>query len=84
MDSSISEDAVTEEKIRENRLRRMAERQGLKLEKSRQRDPRGYLYGTYQLVDPNYNTIVLSDRAYGRGYGMSLDEIEEYLNAPAQ
>lgn len=39
MDSSISE------KVRENRLRRMAERQGLRLVKSRRRDPRAIDYG---------------------------------------
>jgi len=68
-----------EEKIRENRLRRMAERQGLKLEKSRRRDPRAWDFGTYQLVDPYTNTIVAHNFATGRGYGLSLDEIEEYL-----
>jgi hypothetical protein len=67
-----------DEKTRENRLRRMAERQGYRLQKSRQRDPRGYLYGTYQLTDFN-NVLVLADFAYGRGYGVSLDEVEEWL-----
>jgi hypothetical protein len=37
-------------KVRENRLRRMAERQGYKLEKSRRRDSRATDYGTYRLV----------------------------------
>ena len=39
-------------KIRENRLRRMARRQGLVLRKSTMRDPRAPFYGTYGLVDP--------------------------------
>jgi len=39
-------------KIRENRLRRMARRQGLVLWKSRARDPRALSYGHYGLVDP--------------------------------
>ncbi len=38
------------EKVRENRLRRWAEDQGCKLEKSRRRDPRAKDYGTYRLV----------------------------------
>jgi hypothetical protein len=38
------------EKVRENRLRRWAEDQGYKLEKSRRRDPRAKDYGTYRLV----------------------------------
>ena len=37
------------EKVRENRLRRWAEDQGYKLEKSRRRDPRAKDYGTYRL-----------------------------------
>lgn len=38
------------EKVRENRLRRWAEDQGYRLEKSRRRDPRAKDYGTYRLV----------------------------------
>lgn len=69
---------MTDEKIRENRLRRMAERQGLRLEKSRRRDPRALEYGTYMLVAENTNTIVAAGNN-DRGYGLSLDEIEETL-----
>jgi hypothetical protein len=42
---------VTAEKVRENRLRRMAERQGLELRKSRRRDPRAKDYGRWYIVD---------------------------------
>ena len=38
------------EKARENRLRRKAERQGYKLEKSRLRDPDATGYGTFTLT----------------------------------
>jgi len=69
----------TEYKVLENRLRRAAERQGLRLEKSRARDPRHLLYGTYQLVDVDINGVVLANWALGRGYGMGLDEIAAYL-----
>lgn len=65
------------EKVRENRLRRMAERQGLELQKSRRRDPRAYDYGTYQLIDPYTNTIAVGDT--NRGYGLTLDEVEKAL-----
>ena len=67
-----------EDKIRENRLRRAAQRQGLMLTKSRRRDPRATDYGTYMLVDQQTNAVV----AYGlqSGYGLSLDEIETALN----
>lgn len=80
MVSSMTTDQQTLEadKVRENRLRRMAERQGLRVEKSRRRDPRATDFGTYHLVDVETNTIV----AYGlqSGYGLSLDEIEAALN----
>lgn len=37
-------------KTRENRIRRMAERQGLTLTKSRRRDPRAVEYGRYYIL----------------------------------
>ena len=60
------------DKIRENRLRRMAERQGLALRKSRRRDPRALDYGAYYLVNPNRNCIVSRER-------LDLDEVEAYI-----
>jgi hypothetical protein len=65
------------DKVRENRLRRAAERQGLRLRKSRARDPRAIGHGTYMLVDDRNNVV-----AYGlqSGYGLSLDEIEDHLS----
>lgn len=59
--------------VRENRLRRMAERQGLVMRKSRRRDPRAVDYGLYWLSDANTNTLVTDER------GLNLDEIEAYL-----
>ena len=38
----------TAHKVWENRIRRMAARQGLRLEKSRRRDTRAVGYGTYR------------------------------------
>lgn len=70
----------TTEQVRENRLRRMADRQGLRLEKSRRRDPLAFDFGTYQLVDLSTNSIVLMNFAIGRGYGCDLDDVEKYLN----
>jgi hypothetical protein len=40
-----------ENKALENRLRRMADRQGLRVQQSRAWDPRGLTYGGYQLVN---------------------------------
>ncbi|MBY0287495.1 MAG: hypothetical protein K2X52_10135 [Mycobacteriaceae bacterium] len=66
-----------EYKVLENRLRRSADRQGLRLEKSRSRDPRATDYGTYHLVDASTSGLV----AYGlqSGYGLGLDEIAREL-----
>lgn len=65
------------DKAREQRLRREAERQGLRLEKSRVRIPEAFEYGTYHLVDGLTGVIV----AYGlnSGFGLSLDDIEAYM-----
>jgi hypothetical protein len=62
------------DKIRENRLRRMAERQGLRLRKSRRRDPRALGYGTYDLVQDSDNHMVSPEQ-------MTLDEIEQWLTS---
>jgi len=67
----------TPEKVRENRLRRMAERQGLVLQKSRRRDPRAVDFGRYWLIDPyDSNALVAGDQ-----WGWDLDDIETYLLA---
>lgn len=55
---------VDTDKVRENRLRRMAARQGLTLQKSRLRDPRAIGYGLYQLGDRQ---------------GLTLDQVEKQL-----
>jgi hypothetical protein len=66
------------DKVRENRLRRMADRQGLALQKSRRRDPHAFDFGTYWLVDPYNNALVAGDE-----WGWELDDIEEWLTQPA-
>jgi Cdc6-like AAA superfamily ATPase len=73
-------DVEQDEKVRENRLRRMAERQGLRLEKSRRRDPRAIDYGMYTLVDPNSNAIVAGAEGTGRP-NFSLDDVEAFLTS---
>jgi hypothetical protein len=67
-------------KVRENRLRRAAQRQGLALAKSRRRDPRAYDFGTFMLVDPSPSANNLVAHGLASGYGLSLDEIEAALN----
>jgi hypothetical protein len=64
---------MTEDKVRENRLRRAAERQGLRLAKSRRRDPNAADYDHYWLIPPGH-------RGYPLGVlGVTLDAIEEEL-----
>jgi hypothetical protein len=70
-----------EQKVREARLRRMAERQGLYLQKSRRRDPLALDYNGYQLIDPRSNALVFGELA-GHGFGASLDDVEVYLKRP--
>ena len=57
------------EKVRENLLRRMAERQGYEFHKSRRRDPRAVDYGTYRLVP---------EKGKPREFD-SIDALEEFL-----
>lgn len=64
-------------KARENHMRHMAARQGLRLEKCPRRDRRAYDWGTYHLV--NAATNVLEVWGLSSGYGLSLDEIEQIL-----
>jgi hypothetical protein len=77
--------AVGEEKVRENRLRRMAKRQGYLLVKSRRRDPRAIDFGLYVLVGDTRGNRVgryggqAAISAFANGKGMTLDEIEKSL-----
>lgn len=59
----------TAHKTRENRLRRVAERQGLTFTKTRRRDPRAIDYGHYYL---HRNGVQVLDAA-------DLDEVEHFL-----
>lgn len=73
-----------EDKVRENRLRRAAQRQGLTIVKSRRRDPRATDYGVYYIAE------VTAPGGHWRSremltpeQGFSLDEVEAFLDAPA-
>jgi hypothetical protein len=68
----------TETKVRENRLRRMADRQGLRYQVSRRRDPRAIDYGRVWLTDKDTNTVVTSFTP-GEGPGTVLDQAEAWL-----
>jgi hypothetical protein len=67
-------------KVRENRLRRAAKRQGLELQRFRSLDHRHALFGTYQLVGPD-DTVVNAKThpAFGRQYGLTIEDVEKAL-----
>lgn len=67
----------TEFKVYENRIRRAAARQGLRLVKSRRRDPRAYDYQKYWLFDSQSGNV-----DYGDQTGFCLADVEAYLNRP--
>lgn len=77
IERQIERQQANREKVRENRLRRMAARYGRVLYKSRRRDPRSLDYGSYWLTDASTGRLIL-----GGEWGTSLDEIEEWLTAP--
>jgi len=66
-------------KVRENRLRRMADRRGYRLDKSRARDPQALTYGGYQLINLEHGGCDCGWGNAGRGYAATLDDIEEFL-----
>ncbi len=59
----------------------MAERQGLRVEKSRRRDPHALDYGCYWITDPAANAVIAGAGPTGRPW-LSLDEVEEFLTTP--
>ena len=65
-------------KGRENRLRRMAERQGLRLERSRRHDKLASSYGLYALKTWTTRQLV-SEPGVRDDHAWTLDEVEQYL-----
>jgi|SoiMethySBSTD1v2_1073268.scaffolds.fasta_scaffold3139756_2 hypothetical protein len=70
---------MTIEKVREDRLRRVAQRQGLQLIKSRRRDDRALDFGGFMLIEPTANTLVLGGPDNRFPASLSLEEVEEWL-----
>jgi hypothetical protein len=66
------------DKTRETRLRRMADRQGLRLEKSRRRDPKAVDYDRYWLLDQATGNVVAGASAIGRP-AWDLNQVETWL-----
>ena len=68
-----------EDKVRENRLRRAADRQGYRLTKSRSRDPNAIDFGLYALIDIRIGGAVNPAIAERWVCSWTLDEVEEFL-----
>ena len=63
-----------DEKVRENRLRRMAKRLGLVIQKSRVRTIHLDDIGEYMIIDLYGNYVVAGER-----FDCSLDDVEDFL-----
>jgi hypothetical protein len=66
--------AISDERRREAKARRMAKAQGYALRKSRARTFSGNNLGGYMIVDPNLNAVVCGER-----YDLTLEDVEEFL-----
>jgi hypothetical protein len=67
-------------KVHENRLRRWAGRQALRLEKSPRRDYRAIDYGKYRLVDLGTGEVVDRKSKRASTFASTLDDIERMLS----
>ena len=69
---------VTVQRPVEDRVRRMAERRGLRLHRSCRRDPSASDYGRYMLRDANTRVIVAGATSTGEAQ-WTLADVEAYL-----
>lgn len=60
-------------KVRENKVRRAAERQGYAISRNRRRDPRALGYGTYSIAGTHPATATASAGS------LTLSEVEDFL-----
>jgi hypothetical protein len=79
--SPQSADAAQARKVRENRLRRMALRQGLVLEKSPRRDPLALDYGLWRIGRKAARGIAWEKGPRSGTYPATLDDIERRLTS---
>lgn len=62
------------DKVQENRIRRMAQRQGMSVEKVRRIDPKALDYGKLRLLDAKGQIVRFGESEFG-----TADEIEAHL-----
>ena len=68
------------DKVRENRARRSAQRRGLRVVKSRRRDPQALSYGEFLIVDQRTNAIIAGGSS--EWDWLSLEQVEDWLGQP--
>ena len=68
-------------KVEENRLRRMADRQGLRLSKSRRRDPKALGYGLYALINVQTGGLIHQDLAGHSIHALTLEDVRDWLES---
>jgi len=68
---------MSEEKVRENKIRRKLKRMGFILKKSRARDPQARGYGGYAIIDEDLGIIVAGATRWV--FDMSLDDVEAHI-----
>ena len=66
-----------------NRLRRAADRYGLRLTKSPRRDPDALDYGLYAVIDVRGNYMVSQPLLGHYVHGWTLDQVEDYFRDDA-
>jgi hypothetical protein len=79
----------TQHKTVENRLRAEAQRQGLRLERSRSRNPLAPEFGTYGLIEgpppspggENWRSRILVAGDHNTGFGLTLEDVARHLYA---
>jgi hypothetical protein len=69
---------MTEDKVKENRIRRTAERRGLRLEKSRRRDPLARDFGGFMLIEPQTKAALLGSDGFS--FSATLDDVDAFLS----
>lgn len=67
------------QKYRENRLRRVADRQGLTISRSRVRDPQAKDFGLYAVINVIKGTTVNPSLDNRWLHSWTLDEAEDYI-----
>jgi len=78
--SGIITSMTNDEKVRENKIRRMAERQGFRLVKSRRRDPFAPDFGKFRVETAD--GVEATRFASTVGWGLTLNEVEKRLTTP--